>query len=52
MIGIIILAIIALIFFGVGFAIHILWWLAIIAAIIWLIGFFVRPRRGGRWYYW
>jgi hypothetical protein len=41
-----------------GFAIHVLWWLALAALVIWLLGFFLRvgetiakpPRR--RWYYW
>jgi len=41
-----------------GFALHVLWWLAIVALIIWLLGFLFRvgepvprPRRR-RWYYW
>ena len=37
--------------FGVGSAIHFLWFVAVVALIMWLIGFAVRPR-GGRWYYW
>jgi hypothetical protein len=37
--------------FGLGVAVHILWWIAIIALIVWLVGFAFRPR-GGRWYYW
>jgi hypothetical protein len=39
------------ILFGASLAIHALLWIAIIAAVIWLIGFVFRPRRG-RWYYW
>ena len=27
-------------------------WIAIIAFIIWLIGFFVRGAEGARWYRW
>ena len=27
---------------GAGFALHVLWWVAIAALIVWLIGFFVR----------
>jgi membrane protein YdbS with pleckstrin-like domain len=49
---------IVLILGGLGFAIHILWWIAIAALIIWLLGFVLRigetvarPRRR-RWYYW
>lgn len=39
------------ILFGAGVALHALWWIAIIALVLWVIGFFARPR-GGRWYYW
>lgn len=49
-------ALLAIILFGVGFALHLLWYIAIIVAIIWLIGFFVRPTgvggARGRWYRW
>jgi hypothetical protein len=37
--------------FGLGAAVHALWWIAIIALIVWVIGFALRPS-GGRWYYW
>ena len=37
--------------FGFGFALHVLWWIALVALAFWLIGLFFRPR-GGRWYYW
>ncbi|HEV2377946.1 MAG TPA: hydrophobic protein [Streptosporangiaceae bacterium] len=43
---------------GIGFALHVLWWVAIIALIVWLLGFLLRAgesRAGGRrrrWYYW
>jgi hypothetical protein len=46
----------ALILAGVGFAIHVLWWIALIVLAIWLLGFLFRaaggagPRR--RWYRW
>ena len=43
---------------GLGFAVHVLWWVALAALVIWLLGFVVRmgetaarPRRRG-WYYW
>lgn len=52
MIAIVLLALLILLFFGAGFAVHLLWWVAIICAVIWLLGFFVRPRSNGRWYYW
>jgi hypothetical protein len=39
--------------FIVGFAaVKLLIWIAIILAIIWLIGFFVRGAEGARWYRW
>jgi len=48
---------IILILGGLGFALHILWWVAIAALVIWLLGFLLRtgetvPRRRRRWYYW
>jgi len=33
---------IILIVAGAGFALHVLWWVAIAALIVWLIGVFVR----------
>jgi len=49
---------VVLILFGLGFAIHVLWWLALAALVIWALGFFLRvgetiakPRRR-RWYNW
>ena len=33
---------IILIIAGAGFALHVLWWVAIAALVVWLIGFFVR----------
>jgi hypothetical protein len=37
--------------FGLGFALHVLWWIALIFLVFWLIGLAFRPR-GKRWYYW
>jgi hypothetical protein len=41
---------------GFGFAVHALWWIALIALIVWLVGFVVRSTdaSGGRtrWYRW
>jgi len=39
------------ILFGLGFLVKALFWLAIIALALWVVGFLVRPG-GGRWYYW
>jgi hypothetical protein len=33
---------IILIVAGAGFAVHVLWWIAIAALIVWLVGFFFR----------
>jgi hypothetical protein len=41
----------ALILFGVGFAIKFLWILAVIVLAIWLIGFLARSADA-RWYRW
>ena len=35
-----------------GFAIHVLWFLAVIFAIAWLAGFAFRAGEGRRWYRW
>jgi Trk-type K+ transport system membrane component len=49
---------IVLILGGLGFALHVLWWIAIAALVIWLLGFLLRvgetiarPRRR-HWYFW
>jgi len=47
----ILLLILIAILFGAGAAVHLLWWIAIIALIIWVVGFFARSS-GGRWYRW
>ena len=35
---------VVLVLFGAGFALHVLWWVAIVALIVWLVGFFMRRR--------
>jgi hypothetical protein len=35
---------VVLVLFGAGFALHVLWWVAIAALILWVIGFFARRR--------
>jgi hypothetical protein len=39
------------------FALHLLWWIAVVVFVLWLLGFVVRTaegggRRRGRWYRW
>jgi hypothetical protein len=47
---------IALILGGLGFAVHVLWWIALVVLVLWLVGFLVRAADGtgrrGRWYRW
>lgn len=51
---ILIALLVVLILAGLGFALHVLWWLALIALVLWLLGFVFRS--GGRsrrsWYRW
>jgi hypothetical protein len=51
MIALLALILIVLIFGGLGFLVHVLWWVLIAALILWILGFVFR---GGsrRWYYW
>jgi hypothetical protein len=37
-----VLLLIVLVLFGAGFALHLLWWVAIAALVLWVIGFFMR----------
>jgi hypothetical protein len=36
------LLLVVLVLFGAGFALHVLWWVAIAALVLWVIGFFMR----------
>ena len=44
----------ALILGGLGFAVHVLWWIALIVLAVWLVGFVIRAGEGAggrrRWY--
>jgi hypothetical protein len=52
MLALILVLLLALILFGVGFALKFLWILAAIVLAIWLVGFFARGAEGARWYRW
>ncbi|MCY0928905.1 hydrophobic protein [Streptomyces sp. H27-H1] len=53
MVPLLLVLLLVLILFGAGFALKILWWVAIAVLVIWLLGFIVRPKSGsGRWYRW
>jgi hypothetical protein len=54
---ILIALLVVLILGGLGFALHVLWWLALIALAIWLLGFLLHlgeaaGSRRRRWYRW
>ena len=36
------LLLVVLVLFGAGFALHVLWWVAIAALVLWLLGFVLR----------
>jgi hypothetical protein len=42
----------AILFGAVGFAVHVLWILAAILLVAWLVGFVARGGEGARWYRW
>ncbi|GAB3956677.1 hydrophobic protein [Streptomyces sparsus] len=56
MVPLLIVLLLALILFGAGFAVEILWWIALAVLVVWLLGFVVRPAtsggKRGRWYRW
>ena len=55
MVALVVLVLILALFGGLGFAVHLLWIVLLVAILIWLIGFFVGGAEGGvggrrRWY--
>lgn len=55
MVALLVALLIILILFGLGFTLHVLWWIAVIALAVWLLGFLFRSggaRARGRWYRW
>jgi hypothetical protein len=57
MMVILLVLLLAVILAGLGFAVHLLWWIALIVLAIWLVGFLFRAaetagRRRRRWYRW
>jgi hypothetical protein len=49
---ILLVLLLALLFFGLGFAAHLLWIAAVIFFIAWIAGFAFRRGEGSRWYRW
>ncbi len=56
MVPLLLVLLLALVLFGAGFAIKILWWVAVAVLVIWLVGFLARATNSagtrGRWYRW
>ncbi|MEU2507381.1 hydrophobic protein [Streptomyces sp. NPDC007863] len=51
MIPILLVLLLILVLFGAGFAVEVLWYIALAVLVLWVIGFFVRGPQG-RWYRW
>jgi hypothetical protein len=51
-----IVLLLALVLFGAGFALEVLWWVAVAVLVLWVLGFVFRaadPAGGrSRWYRW
>lgn len=44
----ILLLLLILVVFGLGFTMQILWWVAAVLLVVWVVGFTKRGRTGGR----
>ncbi|MGH7685759.1 MAG: hydrophobic protein [Candidatus Dormibacteria bacterium] len=51
MVAVLLFALLMAVIFGLAIAVHTLLFLAVIAVLVWVIGFFYRPG-GGIWYRW
>lgn len=56
MVPLLLVLLLAVILFGAGFAVKILWWVALAVLVLWLLGFVMRSTTTGggrgRWYRW
>ncbi|GAA1073362.1 MULTISPECIES: hydrophobic protein [Kitasatospora] len=56
MLAVVLVLLLALLLFGLGFALKALWWIAVIVLAVWLVGFVARGTTTGgsraRWYRW
>ncbi|RKT09428.1 hypothetical protein BX285_6523 [Streptomyces sp. 1114.5] len=54
MLALVLVLLLVLVLGGAGFALHVLWWVALAALVLWLLGFAFSGGRGGgrRWYRW
>ncbi|HEY8844139.1 MAG TPA: hypothetical protein VIM23_09570 [Gaiellaceae bacterium] len=51
MLALLLVLLLALLLFGIGFTAHLLWIVAVIVLVLWLIGFLARGPEA-RWYRW
>ncbi|MFB7949985.1 hydrophobic protein [Kitasatospora phosalacinea] len=56
MLAMLLVLLLIVILFGAGFAVKVLWWIALAVLVLWLIGFIARGAGTGgnraRWYRW
>ncbi|MEU8727923.1 hydrophobic protein [Streptomyces tendae] len=56
MVPLLLVLLLAIVLFGVGFAVKVLWWIALAVLVLWVIGFLARGTTAGggrsRWYRW
>jgi len=52
MIPLLIVLLVAALLFGLGFAVHVMWIIAVIVVALVLLGLAVGKRRNRRWYSW
>ena len=52
MLPLLLVLLLVLLLFGAGFALEILWIVAVVVLVLWLVGFFMRGAEGARWYRW
>ncbi|MER5207779.1 hydrophobic protein [Streptomyces sp. NPDC002825] len=51
MVPLLLVLLVILILFGAGFAVEVLWYIAIAVLVLWLLGFLMRSGNS-RWYRW
>ncbi|MFH9728063.1 hydrophobic protein [Streptomyces sp. NPDC017254] len=51
MVPLLLVLLLILVLFGAGFAVEVLWYIAIAVLVLWVLGFFMRSSNG-RWYRW
>jgi hypothetical protein len=49
---ILVILLLAILLGAVGFAVHLLWWVALVVLVVWLLGFAFRSGERSRWYRW